>query len=176
MAVQTGAERVFAADALPKRREWAVRNGAEAAFDPSEVDVAQEIHERMGGPGVDVAIELAGAYPALSTAIRCARVCGTVCSAGFYQGESKGLWLGREWHHNRLNIVVPHGCGWGHQPRDYPGWDNRRASDCIVNLMRKGILTAPDLIQPIVGIDEGPEVFRLIEEDPDQVIKFAVKF
>jgi hypothetical protein len=53
-----------------------------------------------------------------------------------------GLWLGREWHHNRLNIVVPHGCGWGHPPRDYPGWDSRRAQDVLVDMMRRGVFKA----------------------------------
>jgi threonine dehydrogenase-like Zn-dependent dehydrogenase len=139
-------------------------------------DPALEIHRATGGKGVDVAIELAGAYPALNNAIRCVRVGGTVCSAGFYQGEAHGLWLGREWHHNRLTMVVPHGCGWGHPPRDYPRWDSERAYDCIVQMMRKGKLSAPGLIQPVVPLEEAPEVFRLIREEPDRVIKYAVRF
>ena len=73
-------------------------------------------------------------------------------------------------------MVVPHGCGWGHPPRDYPRWAERRAYDAITSLMRQGKLTAPGLIQPIVELDEGPEVFRLIEKDPGEVIKLAVRF
>jgi threonine dehydrogenase-like Zn-dependent dehydrogenase len=176
MAIASGAESVFAVDPLPKRREWAVRNGADAAFDPADGDPAVKIHERLGGPGVDVAIELAGTYPALNTAIRCVRIGGTICSAGFYQGEAHGLWLGRGWHHNRLTMIVPHGCGWGHVPRDYPRWDERRAYDCIVAMMRKGRLTAPGLIDPVVPLEEGPEVFRLIEREPGRVIKFGIRF
>lgn len=176
MAIQGGAETVFAVDPLPSRREWAAKNGADHVLDPEAGDVALEIHRLTGGPGVDVAVELAGVYPALYTAIRCARVGGTVCSSGFYQGEAHGMWLGREWHHNRLTIVVPHGCGWGHVPRDYPGWDGQRAYDCIVSMMRKGRLTAPGLLHPVVSIEEGPEVFHLMEHEPDKVIKFAVRF
>ncbi len=119
---------------------------------------------------------MAGSYAALQTAIRATRITGTVCSAGFYQGEAGGLWLGREWHHNRLTLVVPHGCGWGHPPRDYPRWDERRAYEAIISLMRQGRLTAPGLIDPIVPIEQGPEVFRLIERAPERVIKFAVTF
>jgi threonine dehydrogenase-like Zn-dependent dehydrogenase len=176
MAAQAGAETIIAVDPLPRRRELALRYGAQAVLDPGAGDAALEIHKLTGGKGVDVAIELAGAYPALATAIRAARVGGTVCAAGFYQGEAKGLWLGREWHHNRLNIVVPHGCGWGHTPRDYPAWDGDRANDCIVSMMRQGRLAAPGLIDPVVSLDEGPEVFRLIEREPDKVIKYAVRF
>jgi threonine dehydrogenase-like Zn-dependent dehydrogenase len=101
---------------------------------------------------------------------------GTVCSAGFYQGESKGLWLGREWHHNRINVVVPHGCGWGHPPRDYPRWTDQRAYDAIASLMQQGKLTAPGIIKPIVSLSEAGDIFRLIKDEPDQVIKYAVRF
>jgi threonine dehydrogenase-like Zn-dependent dehydrogenase len=176
MALAGGAETVFAVDLLPGRRQLAAEWGAHHVLDPKAGDVAAEIHRLIGGPGVDVAIESSGAYPALQTAIRATRMGGTVCSAGFYQGESKGLWLGREWHHNRLTMIVPHGCGWGHWPRDYPLWDEQRAYDCIVSLMRQGRLTAPGLIHPVVSLAEGPEVFRLIENEPDRVIKFAVRF
>ena len=176
MAVEGGAEAVYAVDVLPRRRAWAAAQGAEETYDPAACDPALEIHRATGGKGVDVAIELAGVYPALNTAIRCVRVGGTVCSAGFYQGEARGLWLGREWHHNRLTMVVPHGCGWGHPPRDYPRWDSARAYDCIVSMMRKGRLTAPGLIQPVVPLEEASEVFRWIREEPDRVIKYAVRF
>ncbi len=176
MAARAGAEQIFAVDPLPGRRERAARYGATHALDPREGDVALEIHRLAGGPGVDVAIEVSGTYAALETAMRCARVGGTVCAAGFYQGEARGLWLGREWHHNRLNMIVPHGCGWGHPPRDYPRWDQQRANDALVSLMRQGKLTAPELIQPIVGLDDGPEVFRRIEQEPASVLKFAVRF
>jgi threonine dehydrogenase-like Zn-dependent dehydrogenase len=176
MLAEAGAEQVFAVDPLPNRRNWAAANGATHVLDPGAGDAALEIHKLSGGPGVDVAIEVSGSYAALQTAIRATRITGTVCAAGFYQGEARGLWLGREMHHNRLTVVVPHGCGWGHLPRDYPRWDERRAYDAIVSLMRQGKLTAPGLIDPVVTIDQGPEVFRLIEDEPDKVTKFAVQF
>ena len=175
MALLGGAETVIAIDILPSRREWAANNGADHVLDPTEGDAALAVHRLTGGKGVDVAIELAGVYPALSLASRCVRVGGTVCSAGFYQGEAHGMWLGREWHHNRLSIVVPHGCGWGHPPRDYPRWDSARAHNCIVSMMRKGRLTAPGLIDPVVPLDEGPAVWGLIKSDPDKVRKFGIK-
>ncbi len=97
-------------------------------------------------------------------------------SAGFFQGESKGLWLGREWHHNRLNIVVPHGCGWGHPPRDFPGWDAKRANETIVSMMRKGQIRVPGIIHPIVSLEEGPKVWKYIDQEPERVVKYAVAF
>jgi threonine dehydrogenase-like Zn-dependent dehydrogenase len=176
MAAQAGAETVIAVDPLATRRDWALQNGADYALDPKANDAALHIHELTRGHGVDVAIELSGTYAGLNTAIRSVRVGGTVCAAGFYQGEAHGLWLGREWHHNRLNVVIPHGCGWGHPPRDYPLWDKLRAYGTIASMMRKGKLVAPGMINPVVTMEEAPQVFELIREDPSQVIKFAVQF
>jgi len=177
MARASGAERVFAVDPLPRRREWALRNGADEAFDPTSADgVALAIHERTDGKGVDIAIEVSGAYAGLQTALRCVRMMGTVCSAGFYQGEAGGLWLGQEWHHNRLTMIVPHGCGWGHVPRDFPNWDAGRANDVMVALMRKRVFRCPGLIAPIVPIEDAQKVFTLMRDDPNQLLKYGVRF
>jgi threonine dehydrogenase-like Zn-dependent dehydrogenase len=176
MARAAGADRIFAIDPLPGRRKLALDYGAEAAFDPRAGDAALQVHESTGGAGVDVAIELSGVTAGLQDAIRSCRVAGTVCSAGFYQRDAQGLWLGREWHHNRLTMIVPHGCGWGHPPRDFPRWDSRRAHDAIVSLMRQGKLEAPGLIDPVVRFEEVAQVYRLIRDEPDRVVKYAVRF
>ncbi|NLA59284.1 MAG: zinc-binding alcohol dehydrogenase [Firmicutes bacterium] len=176
MARKAGAETIIAVDPLEPRRKWAKDHGADYVLDPSECDVALEVHHLTSGKGTDISIEVAGSYAALASAIRCTRNMGTVCSAGFYQGEARDLWLGREWHHNRLNIVIPHGCGWGHVPRDYPLWDEMRAYDTMVSLLRKGYLDFSGLIHPVVSLEEGPKVWELIENRPAEVIKYAVKF
>ncbi len=176
MARATGAETVVAIDPLHSRLSKAQTWGAEHVLDARNGDVALKVHELTGGKGVDVAIELSGVYAGLNTAIRCVRVGGTVCSAGFYQGEANNLWLGREWHHNRLTMVVPHGCGWGHPPRDYPRWDEQRAYDAIVSLMRKGILKASGLINLTLSPEAGTHILEMIRDKPEQVIKYAVDF
>ena len=176
MAKSAGAEQIIAIDLIERRRQLALELGADVVIDPSVGDAALMVHQLTGGPGVDVAIEVAGAYPALDLAIRSTRITGTVCATGFYQGESRGIWLGREWHHNRLNMVVPHGCGWGHPPRDYPRWTQHRAYDAIVSMMRKGSLDLSRLITPILTLEESVGIFDTIKNRPEEVIKFAVRF
>lgn len=177
MAKLSGAEQVIAVDGIKKRRDLAIELGADEALDAfADEDIAVRIHELTGGSGVDIAIELAGAYPALNTAIRSTRVGGTICSAGFYDGEARGIWLGREWHHNRLTMVVPHGCGWGHEPRDYPRWSGPRALDTIVSMMRKKRLNLDQVIYPVVPFEKGPEVLEAFSSGSDDPIKFAVAF
>ena len=176
MAREAGVETLIAIDPLASRLQLAHEFGADYVFDPKADDTALKVRQCTGGKGVDVAIELSGVYTGLNTALRCARVGGTICSAGFYQGEGQGLWLGREWHHNRLTMIVPHGCGWGHPPRDYPLWDSQRAYDGIVSLMRKQRLTAPGLINLTLSAEAGTQILAMIREKPEQVIKYAVDF
>lgn len=176
MAREAGAETVIAIDPVESRRKLALTYGADHVFDPRTQDAALEAHKVTDDKGVDVAIELGGVYPALETAIRCARIGGTICSAGFYQGEANTVFFGREWHHNRLTMIVPHGCGWGHLPRDYPRWDQQRAYDAIASLMHKGRLDVPGLINLTIPFEDGAQVFDLLKNTPEQVIKYAVKF
>jgi threonine dehydrogenase-like Zn-dependent dehydrogenase len=96
----------------------ALRYGADEAYDPTAGDVAQAIRDGNQGDGVDIVMEISGSYRALETALKVVCMCGTVCTTGFYKEDAQGLYLGRDWHHKRPNVIVPHGCGWGHQPRD----------------------------------------------------------
>lgn len=176
LAHKSGAGKVIAVDPLENRRAWALSHGADAAVDPDSEDAAYRTHELTGGHGVDVAIESSGSYPALEGALKSTRMRGTVCAAGFYQGEAKSLWLGREFHHNRLNMIAPHGCGWGHEPRDYPRWDQSRAYGTIVEMIQKKRVDFSGLIDPLVGPEEMPRVVRQIYEAPGTVIKYGVRF
>lgn len=176
MAREAGAAQVIAADLLPSRLALAKKLGADHALDVREPNLPERIRELSGGEGVDIAIELTGAYAGLNTAIRCARVAGLVCSAGFYPGEAHGLYLGREYHHNRLTMIVPHGCGWGHEPRDYPYWDKARAYDTIIEMMRRGRLPAAGIVNKVYALEEAANIFQDIRQQPDAIIKFAVDF
>jgi threonine dehydrogenase-like Zn-dependent dehydrogenase len=173
MARSAGAERIIAVDPSPGRRALALTLGADDAVDGRAGDPAAAVHDLTGGPGVDVAIELSGVYAGLATAIRSTRVCGTVVAAGFYGGESKGLWLGREFHHNRLTLVVPHGCGWGHPPRDLPRWDDQRAWRAIGSLAGRGMRLGR-IITHTVPLARSEGVFALLRDQPDVAVKFAV--
>ena len=176
MASRAGAGLVVAVDPLAKRREWALAHGADAVLDPTTDDVPLAIHELTGGAGVDVAIEASGSYHALEAAIKSTRMRGTVSAAGFYQGGATPVWLGREFHHNRITLVAPHGCGWGHEPRDYPRWDEYRTYAAMVEMLQRRRLDLDGLIDPIVGLDEMPDTWRRIEDDPGSVIKYGVRF
>ncbi len=175
IAKAAGAETLVAVDFLPQRRAMAREYGADHTLDPSDGDVALAIRDLTDNKGVDICIELTGVYPGLSTAISSVRFNGTICSAGFYQGEAHHLFLGREWHMNNLQMIVPNGCGGWHETRDYPHWNNRRVGETILSMMRQDRLKAHGLINRVYeGLDDATQVFQHILEDPNELIKFAV--
>jgi len=175
IAKSAGAETLIAVDFLPQRRAMARQYGADHTLDPSDGDVALAIRDLTGDMGVDVCIELTGVYPGLSTAISSVRFNGTICSAGFYQGEAHDLFLGREWHMNNLTMIVPNGCGGWHETRGYPHWNNRRVGETILSMMRQDRLKAQGLINRVYeSLDDATGVFHHIIEDPNALIKFAV--
>ena len=176
VAALAGADVIFAVDPLPKRRKLAQDYGAHHVIDPFAGDAALEIKEMTGG-GVDVAIEISGHYAALDTAIRAARFGGTVCQAGAIAGNAAELWLGREFLANSLRMIVPRGNGaMEFAPSDYPLWDQYRVFDTIVSMMKQNKLTVPGLIDPLVSIEEFPDVFEQIKHNPAEVVKYGVRF
>jgi len=96
---------VIAVDAMPKRLEMARQCGADYVINFKEQDSAEAIKAITGNRGADVAIEMSGHYSALHDAIRSVAYNSKVISAGFFQGDGRGLYLGEEFHHNRVQVI-----------------------------------------------------------------------
>ena len=98
-AARASGARVIVVDPDAGRRELALALGAHAAL---ESRAAEAIKSMTGGRGADVCIEVSGAAPALTDAIRSIAYASRVVAMGFYQGDVAGLRLGDEFHHNRI--------------------------------------------------------------------------
>ena len=68
------------------------------------------------------------------------------------------------------------GHGESDKPADYPLWDQFRIYDTIVSKMKQDQLTVPGLIDPLVSIEDFPQVFELIKHKPAEVVKYGVRF
>ena len=81
-----GVKRIWAVDPLAHRRELALHLGADAAIDPSAVDVVKQIAADTGGRGVDLAIDCAAKEDTVNQAIRAVRNAGRVVLTGIHSG------------------------------------------------------------------------------------------
>ena len=81
----------------------ASRLGPTATFDPGDTSVPDELKERTGGIGVDVAIECAGNARALNDCVMSTRRAGTVVQTGLHVGPAEVQPM--VWAQNDLTIV-----------------------------------------------------------------------
>jgi 2-desacetyl-2-hydroxyethyl bacteriochlorophyllide A dehydrogenase len=171
MARRSGAGAVVVVDPIAKRREMALRLGADLALDPGEGDIARRVRELTSGRGADVVIEVSGAYPALQQAIRTVAPRGTVVAMGFYQGAGS-LSLGAEFHHNWVNIKCSQ--AGSVDPALSHRWSPPRLTQSATELLP--LLTLAPLVTHTFAFDEASEAYRLIDQQPEDVIQVVLQY
>jgi len=169
MARLSGAIMVAAVDPIGERCDLAARHGANLAIDPSGGHVAEQVIDEFGGTGVDVVIETSANPRALHEAVRCAAQCGMVISLGYFSGDAAGLFLGEEWHHNRItmrsSIAV-----WANPSRYHPLWNIERAKETLLRLFDAKRVDVRDFPVTKVPFDKAPTAYDLIaRENPLKV-------
>lgn len=197
-----GAAWIVAVDPLTNRQHLARTFGADVLLDPfaDDGDVGMTIR-RLTGPapdlsrprdqtrvtggywerptqtgnlGVDVAVETSGSVPALQQAIRATRFGGTICMISFYGKDATGLYLGDEFHVNRLQLVSARAESL--PMRDAPVWDLQRLVDLGIAWLVSGRVRTEGIITPIVPFADSAEAYRAIDERPQESIKLGITF
>lgn len=165
---------VIAVDRIPRRLELARKLGAAHLVDFREEESALAIKRLTGGRGADVAIEVAGSYQALHDAIRSVAYNSRVVAAGFYQGGGGALFLGEEFHHNRVQVVCSQISGVN--PRLDHRWDRLRMEQTVMSLQAQGRLDLKALVSHVVPVDQAGEAFRMLDQDPSQALQVVLTF
>jgi 2-desacetyl-2-hydroxyethyl bacteriochlorophyllide A dehydrogenase len=167
---------VVAVDGIARRLELAEKLGAAHVVDFTEQNPAQEIKGLTGARGADVSIEFSGSYPALHEAIRSTAYNSKVVSAGFFQGDGAGLFLGEEFHHNRIRVVCSQISGLS--PALDHRWSVERLERTVMALAVEGRVSLQPLVTHVFGADEADEAFRLLDQRPapGEVVQAVLKF
>jgi threonine dehydrogenase-like Zn-dependent dehydrogenase len=175
MARLNGAGYVCVVDPLADRREQACRLGADLAIDPVSQDAGLVIKQATGGKGVDVAIELSGAYVALQQAIRCVHRQALVVTASYYGDQTGRVDLSREWHHNRITLRASMPV-WANDHRSAPMWNLNRLEQAAVMLLARQALRVKPLIGARVPFAQAAEAYALIDDAPQGHIKVLLTY
>ncbi len=167
---------VIAVDGIPKRLELAGELGATHVINFREKSPAEEIKGLTEGRGADVSVEISGSYPALHEAIRSTAYNSNVVSAGFFQGEGAGLYLGEEFHHNRIRVV----CSqiFGLNPALDHRWSVERLERTVMALAAEGRVSLEPLVTHVFDADEAEKAFGLLDQSPapGEVVQTVLKF
>lgn len=165
---------VVAVDMYPKRLELAASLGADVCLNPREVSPAEEIKRLTANRGADVCVEISGTGPALQEAIRSVAYAGDVITLGFIQGEAKGLYLGEEFHHNRVRIICSQ-IG-GINPVYTHRWDRARLDRTIMELQQRGALRLQEIITGIYLYTDAAKAYIDLDQRPGEVIQSVLDF
>jgi len=87
-AKAAGASKIFVIEVARARKEYAMKLGATAVFDPTEVNVVEKVREATGGLGADVSFECIGHEKTAPLAVELARPAGKVVLVGIFERES----------------------------------------------------------------------------------------
>jgi threonine dehydrogenase-like Zn-dependent dehydrogenase len=168
-----GCSPVIVVDPIAHRREIALKNGADVAFDPASTDVGLEMKKLTNKRGADVIIETSGHVSALQSALRGLAYGGTISFVAFAK-PFNGLELGREAHFNNAKIVFARACS---EPLpDYPRWSRRRIEDTCWEMLSNGFLNCEDIIFPVVPFEHCDDAYMyFVDTHPQESIKLGIK-
>ncbi|PKN84881.1 MAG: oxidoreductase [Chloroflexi bacterium HGW-Chloroflexi-8] len=173
-AVRASGAKVIGIDFHESRLALAKKFGANFTFNAEKVHPAETIKALTGGKGADVCLEVSGSTAALNEAIRSAAYSARVVAMGFFQGEAKQLYLGEEFHHNRINVVCSQISGT--DPELKYRWDKMRLWQTAIQLQAEGVLHLKDLITHQVPFQKSPEMFQLLDQNPQDVMQSVIEF
>ena len=174
LATLSGAH-VIGVDLIDKRLEMAKELGAiERGFNPKEGSPAEQIKDLTNGRGADVTIEVTGNARALHEAVRATAYSARVVVLGFFQGEAQGLFLGEEFHHNRIHLVCSQISNV--DPALSYRWDRIRLIHTIMELQARGSLNLRPVITHVIPFKDAAQAFRILDETPDQALQVVLDF
>ena len=166
--------KVIAVDLHELRLEKAKKMGADIIINPVENNVGETVKDITNGMGADVCIEASGSIEALRQSIKACAYSSRVVALGFYQNDASGLYLGEEFHHNRIEIVCSQ-IG-GISPRLSNRWNIQRLYSTIMELQKENKLQLKELITHCVDFKDALKLYKIIDEHPTDILQGVLRF
>jgi len=173
-AAQQSGARVIGVDLHDSRLTMAKDFRINTTLNPARDNVAEAIKDLTGGRGADVCFEVTGVSAALGEAIRAAAYSARVVAMGFFQGEASGLFLGEEFHHNRVNVVCSQISGT--DPELTYRWDRLRMEQTTMRLQADGLLNLRPLITHVAAFEDAASLFEALDKTPEDVMQAVIDF
>lgn len=94
--------------------------------------------------------------------------------SGFFQGDGKELFLGEEFHHNRIDLVCSQISGVN--PKLDHRWNRSRLDQTIMKLQLQKKVDFVQLISHTFPAKQAQEAFALLDEKPAEVLQVVLDF
>ena len=170
-----GAALVVVSDPIAKRREVALANGADRAYDPLTQDIGLLVRDLTSGRGVDVVIETSANYKAIEQGLRALAYSGTLAMVGWLKECNSPIHLGREAHFNQQKILFSRACS--NPNNDHPRWSFERICAEAWELLCKGKFACDTIVDPVVPFNESDTAYlKYVVEHPELSVKMGISF
>lgn len=158
---RTGLSQLVVVDPVARRRELAMRLGADAAVEPG-----------VAGGDFDLAIEASGSPNALDQALASVAFGATVVVCSWYGTKPVQLLLGGPFHRRRLRIVSSQvgTIDSALQPR----WTYRRRLALALDLLPS--LQLEPLVSHRIPFSDAAAAYRLVDQQPEQTTQVVLTY
>ena len=164
---------VVSVDLQESRLEAARTSGADVTLNPQTTDdVALAIREMTDNRGADVVFEASTSTVALHEAIRTAGYNCRVIVVSYYAGEANGLYLGEEFHHNRIRLISSQNANVN--PHLHPAWDSGRKHEAAIAFLSQ--LKLDHLISHTIPAEEAQRAFDLVDQDQGNCLQVLLSY
>jgi threonine dehydrogenase-like Zn-dependent dehydrogenase len=169
---RAGAFRVIAVDPIARRRETALKMGADVAIDPAAGDIQEQVKAANDGEWADVILETSGVVAALNDALKIIKNQSLIVALSWYSGDASGLDLSKDFHFRRVNIRVPQA---GSVPVELSArWTHERKFRSALRLMpemRLGLLVTHTL-----PFEEASRAYEMVDKRPEDCIQVVLQY
>lgn len=169
---RAGASLVITSDLYERRRQVSLSAGADVVLNPSTERITDRVTALTGGTGADVVIEASGEPSALDDAIGTAAQEGRVVVVSWYGTKRAELALGSDFHRKRITLKSSQVSSL--DPSLSPRWTILRRRELAVRYLAELLLD--QLVSHIFPFDRASEAYRLIDEQPGEVIQVALDY
>jgi 2-desacetyl-2-hydroxyethyl bacteriochlorophyllide A dehydrogenase len=162
-------------DPKPLRRAVVENVEGVATIDPQIISGAESLRQLPGLEilhGLDACLEVSGVPAALNQAIACCGYAGRVVIGSWYGVKPARLDLGGEFHRSRLRLVSSQVSTIAPELRGR--WDKARRIDETLRQLER--IRPERLISHRFPFEKASDVYRLLEEAPDEVIQVVFEY
>ncbi|MBR5586392.1 MAG: zinc-binding dehydrogenase [Clostridia bacterium] len=160
-----GAVPVIAVDPNPERRAFAIKMGADFAFDPFDKDFVQNVKSVTDGKGVNTAIEVTGLGEGLNQCLDCMKSFGRIALLGCTRDKNFNVDYYRKVHGPGITLIGAHTLARPSNESSRHMFSTEDDMKTILNLMKYGRLSLKEYVAETHAPEQCTEVFsRLIND------------
>ena len=148
-------------------------SGADITLNPTDVDdIAMYVRNVTDKRGADVVFELSASDRALHEAIRTVCYNGKVIVMSWYPDALPNVYLGREFHHNRTQLICSQ--TGAIRPELSNRWTLLRRHQAVIGLMPR--LNLKPLITHRIDHRKAAEAYALIDNHPEEIMQVVLTY